>query len=506
MLKEKRNPYFPSSMKEATPLPNHSRYPQPKPRYALLVNPFYRKNPYNSFAKHVLTPSHSLLSIASSTPPEWEIRYWDENLLQGSPPYDPFPSVVGITVDCGGWARACELSAWYRSHGAKIIFGGSHVQSCPDELESHCDVLVLGEGVQVWPEILWDYEKGSLKKRYFGSYHKAFRDDPPPRRDIVSRRDFLTTASLIATRGCHNRCDFCILSTRGLVMPYLVRDPEDVAQEFISTGESYGVFIDNNLGSDRQYLKRLCQVLGSIGKIWSAAVSIDITDDPDLVREMSLGGCTGVFVGFETVKGRNLEEAHKRSPHPLDYARRVRIFHRYGIQVNGSFVLGFDHDDKTVFEKTVRWIEKNRLECATYHILTPYPNTPLFQRLEAEGRILHRNWDLYDSGHAVFRPLLMTPEELEAGYAWCYDRTFSLQSIWVRRPERIGDLPGYLAMSLLYKHANHLWPFIIKNRLTHLFWSPLVEAARKRRLHFRKGLLESEDTVKPFPVPVPPGV
>ena len=124
----------------------------------------------------------------------------------------------------------------------------------------------------------------------------------------------------------------------------------------------------------------------------------------------------------------------KKTPKTADYARRVRMLHDNGIQVNGSFVLGFDHDRKDVFARTAEWIEENRLECATFHILTPYPATPLFRQMEAEGRLLHRDWALYDTAHAVFRPKHMTPEELEQGYAWMYQRLFSHASIWRRRP------------------------------------------------------------------------
>lgn len=117
-------------------------------------------------------------------------------------------------------------------------------------------------------------------------------------------------------------------------------------------------------------------------KIWSAAVSIDVTDEPSLVREMALAGCTGVFIGFESLTGTNLDAARKKTPRPEDYARRVALLHDHGTQVNGSVVPGFDDDGPEVFERTVDWIERNRLECATFHILTPYPGTPLFLQME----------------------------------------------------------------------------------------------------------------------------
>jgi radical SAM superfamily enzyme YgiQ (UPF0313 family) len=402
-------------------------------RHALLINPFYPKDPHASFGKHVLTPSLALTSFGGATPPHWRLRYWDENLLQGPPPWRPFPEVVAITVHLTFARRAYALADWYRSRGAKVILGGLHVLSCPDEAASHADALAVGEGVHLWPEILADVEAGTLKPVYHGSYRRPYRDDPPPRRSILPRGSFLTTASLIATRGCHNRCGFCYLSTDGLHMPYLVRDPEQIVGEFRASGQPYGVFIDNNLGSRPEYLRRLCRALRPLNKIWSAAVTLDVTDDPAVVREMALAGCTGVFIGFESLSDENLADARKRCPRADDYARRVNLLHDNGIQVNGSFVLGFDHDRPDVFERTVDWIEANRLECATYHILTPYPGTPLFRQMESEGRLLHLDWERYDTAHVVFRPRHMTPVQLAAGYAYCYQRTFSHRSIWRRR-------------------------------------------------------------------------
>jgi radical SAM superfamily enzyme YgiQ (UPF0313 family) len=226
-----------------------------------------------------------------------------------------------------------------------------------------------------------------------------------------------------------------------------MRDPGQIAAEFEADDQPYGVFIDNNLGSNREYLRKLCHALRPLNKIWSAAVSIDVTDDPSLIRTMALAGCTGVFVGFESLTDENLTDARKKTPKTADYARRVRMLHENGIQVNGSFVLGFDHDGKDVFARTAEWVEENRLECSTFHILTPYPATPLFKQMEAEGRLLHRDWTLYDTAHAVFRPKHMSPEELEQGYAWIYERLFSHASIWRRRPEDWRAAAPYLAMS-----------------------------------------------------------
>lgn len=459
-----------------------------QPRYALLINPFYPKDPHASFGKHVLTPTLALTSVAAATPPHWQVRYWDENLLDGRPPFVPMPEVVGITVHLTFAKRAFELARWYRNRGSRVVLGGLHVLSCPEVCAPHADALALGDGVQLWPCILADIEAGDLQPKYAAAFDNDYWQDPAPRRSLLPRASFLTTTSLIATRGCHNRCGFCYLATDGLRMPYRMREPAQVAAEFAADGQPYAVFIDNNLGSNREYLRALCQALRPLNRIWSAAVSIDVTDDPGLVRAMAIAGCTGVFVGFESLTDENLAEARKKTPKAADYARRVRMLHENGIQVNGSFVLGFDHDRKNVFARTAAWIEENRLECATFHILTPYPATPLFRQMEAQGRLLHRNWELYDTSHAVFRPKHMLPEELEEGYAWMYRRLYSHSSIWRRRPVDWRAVPPYLAMSYLYKRSNRLWRLLIKYHLVHAVWRPLVEITRLRHIRFREEL------------------
>jgi len=252
------------------------------------------------------------------------------------------------------------------------------------------------------------------------------------------------------------------------------------------------VFIDNNLGSRKEYLRRLCRALQPLEIIWSAAVTIDVTDDPSLVREMALSGCTGVFLGLETLSDTNLVDSRKKTPRVADYARRIGIFHEVGIQVNGSFVFGFDDDGPDVFRRTVEWIEEQRLECATFHILTPYPGTPLFRRFEVEGRVLHREWEKYDTAHVVYEPRGMSPEQLTAGYEWCYRELFSHRSIWARRPTDWRAVPAYLAMSYLYKRSNRFWHAIIKRGWTARAWRPLIEISRRRHLRFRRRLAAGE--------------
>lgn len=493
---------LPRRFVEAPALPA-PRAGSPAPTSVLLINPFYPKDPHASFGKHVLTPTLALTSIAGATPPGWDLRYWDENLLQGPPPSTPVPQVVGITVHLTFKERAFALARHYRAMGSKVVLGGLHAISSPEECAPHADAVAIGDGVALWPRILNDVERGELAATYHADFANDYAGDPAPRRDLLPREGFLTTSSLNATRGCHNRCGFCYLATDGLRMPYRMRSPADLAAEIEADGQPYVVFTDNNLGSSKRYLMQLCEALAPLKIIWSAAVTIDVTDDPHLVRAMALSGCSGVFIGFESLTDENLSDMTKKTPRTEDYARRVRVLHEHGIQVNGSFVLGFDHDRRDVFARTAEWIEAQRLECATFHILTPYPKTPLYRQLEREGRILHHDHARYDTAHVVFRPKHMRPDELQTGYEWLYQRTFGHGSIWARRPEDPRAIPAYLAMAYLYKRANPIWEQLIARRLTHAVWRPIVELTRKRHLRFRAELARRPmDARGPIRLPV----
>src|SRR5882724_6124784 len=165
-MKAKRFYWLPRAMRVAPRLDQFLKTGPVRVRHALLINPFYPKDPHASFGKHVLTPTLALTSVAAATPPGWRVEYWDENLLQGRPPFTPMPEVVGISVHLTFARRAYELAAWYRARGARVVLGGLHVLSCPDEAAPHADALAVGDGVQLWPRILTDVERGTLAPRY----------------------------------------------------------------------------------------------------------------------------------------------------------------------------------------------------------------------------------------------------------------------------------------------------------------------------------------------------
>ena len=234
--------WLPKEMRVAAKL-NQPPIPVQEPRksYALLINPFYPKDPHASLGKHVLTPTlAATTSIAAATPVDWEVRYWDENLLQGPPPSEPFPEVVGITVHLTFALRAYELARWYRERGAKVVLGGLHVMACADEAGPHADALALGEGVQIWGQILRDVAAGKLEPVYRGNYREPYA--PRSRCRAFARLGsgapgFLTTTSLIATRrDVITAANFATSRPGWLAhMPYQMRwNVEQIAAEFRS--------------------------------------------------------------------------------------------------------------------------------------------------------------------------------------------------------------------------------------------------------------------------------
>jgi radical SAM superfamily enzyme YgiQ (UPF0313 family) len=463
---------------------------QQKPRVGeiLLINPRYAKNPCSSAGRHALTPSLALPLLAAATPPEYRVRLFDENLAWGDAPLHPLPEVVGITVHTAFARRAYALADRYRRHGVRVVLGGLHVTALPDEARFHADAVVVGDGVPVWVEVLAGLRNGSLRGGTVvrGSFvSPTYASSPLPRREILPRGAFLTEAAIIATRGCTSRCGFCYLATSGLRCPYQQRPVEQVLAEIDAIGEPYVVFTDNNLMADPRYGHELVRGLRERRLIWSAAVTIDVARDPSLVAAMGASGCQGVFIGLETLEDANLVEQRKRTLRPSRYHEAIRLLHDHGIEVNGSFVFGFDHDGPDVFDRTLEFIVSERLECATFHILTPYPRTPLFETLEAQGRILTRDWTLYDTAHAVFSPARMTPEQLEEGYRRCYRQLYSWPTILARHPraattgQTLLRSAAYLAMTLLYKKWDGLFRIAVPLRLTHALWHPLVALHRE---------------------------
>ena len=203
-----------------------------------------------------------------------------------------------------------------------------------------------------------------------------------------------------------------------------------------------------------------------MGRLWQAAGTVKSVLQPGLLEAAAASGLRSLFVGFETISAANLRDHDKRQNLDRDYGAAVRRLHDLGVMVNASFVFGMDDDDPSVFERTVEWAVANGVETATFHILTPYPGTGLFRRMEAQGRILHRDWDRYDTRHTVFRPARMTPDQLEDGYWRAYRDFYSGRNIWrgASTKSTVTGRARHVAYAAGWKKFERAWDTVIANK------------------------------------------
>lgn len=415
--------------------------------------PHYRLIKYSEF------PPLGLMTIAGLTPDNWEITLRDENVESSE--IDGEMDLVGIQAYISSAARAYELAGKWRSRGAKVVLGGLHPTSMPEEAAAHADAVCIGPAETVWREILEDFENGRLRKFYRGQCEGSAALAPIPRRDLMNPRAYLVPHTMVASRGCPHSCDFCYKRSFWGPVYYEQRPMADIDRELSMVNDHLVFFLDDNLLGSRRFARALFEVLRGSGIVWQAAASLDVARDRRYLDEAYRAGCRSLFLGFESLSPENMWNNNKPVNATADYAEICRRFHDAGIMINGSFMFGFDWDGPDVFERTVEFADRNKILTASFHILTPLPGTTAFERLEAEGRLLHRDWKLYDTYHAVFRPRRMTPGQLDAGLVLAKRRFGEYGSIL----RRSLGLPGSLkriAYNLAWMKVDPLWIAIIR--------------------------------------------
>lgn len=386
------------------------------------------------------------------------------------------PDLVVIQVYITSAYRAYELADHYRRKGAHVCLGGLHVTSLPDEAARHADTIFLGPGEDTWPAFLADFRAGHPGKVY-RSRIRTLIDVPAIRRDLIKRHLYLVPNSIVVSRGCPHTCDFCYKEAffKGGKSFYTQTVDEALAEiERLPGRHLY--FLDDHLFGNPHFAAALFDGMKGMGRLWQAAGTVKSVLAPGLLEKAADCGLRSLFVGFETISPANLREHHKYQNLNRDYSAAIRRLHDLGVMVNGSFVFGMDDDDNTTFARTVEWAITQGIETATFHILTPYPDTGLRQRLESQNRILHNDWDLYDTRHTVFRPLKMTPEELETGYWWAYREFYRWGSIFrgAQTKEDWTESLRHIAYAGGWKKFEPMWDWAIRaKRVTQLL--PLLE-------------------------------
>jgi len=385
-------------------------------------------SPYWRPIKYSLFPPLGLATLAAYLAADDEAVLEDEHVAPLR--FDDRPDLVVIQVYITNARRAYRLADAYRARGSFVALGGLHVTSLPDEAAAHADAIFLGPGEQTFPQFLQDFRRGSPARRYVSTSGRTLDRIPPIRRDLIERRRYLVANSIVVTRGCPQHCDFCYKDAffDGGRSFYTQR-VDDALAEIDRLPGRHLYFLDDHLLGDARFAAALFDGMRGMRRLFQGAATVDSILRGNLIEWAAEAGLRSIFVGFETLTPANLASSNKRQNLGRDYSAVAKRLHDLGIMINGSFVFGMDDDGTDVFKRTVEWAVEHGITTATFHIQTPYPGTRLFARMEAEGRILTRDWDKYDTRHVVYRPARLHPVALKAGYDWAYREFYKWSSI-----------------------------------------------------------------------------
>ena len=388
--------------------------------------------------------------LAAFAPSHWTVLHIDEAVRPVD--FEMQADLVAITFHTPSAPHTYALAARFRERGIPVVLGGPHVTLMPDEAQAHADVIFVGEAESHWPQFLRDFESGRHGQRYCSTESPTLEQAPMSRKDLFHRRDH-AGGVLFATRGCTHRCDFCTIAVM-YQSGVRKRPVAAVAEEYGSFSGKVIILWDDNIAGDVEYAKTLFQALTPHRKWWTSQASIHAAQDGEFLELAARSGCKQLFVGLESISQASVNEVHKGFNRVADYARAIERIHSHGIAVQAGIVFGFDNDTQAIFGETLDFLEAAGVQNATFNILTPFPGTRLHQRLEAEGRIVTRDWSKYNGrADVVFRPRQMSPEELLAGYQYANRRFYSWTSVCRRLSRSPVELSWTLPLNLAYAFA-----------------------------------------------------
>jgi radical SAM superfamily enzyme YgiQ (UPF0313 family) len=420
------------------------------------TGPFWRPIKYSLF------PPLGLATLAGYLRDDDDVEIQDEHVERLN--LDDEPDLVVIQVYITSAYRAYRLADHYRRRGAHVALGGLHVTSLPEEAAQHADTIFLGPGEDTWPQFLPDFRAG-CPGRIYRSHERTLAAVPPIRRDLIKRRLYHVPNSIVVSRGCPHVCDFCYKEAffEG-GRSFYTQTVDAALAEIERLPGRHLYFLDDHLFGDRRFATALFDGMRGMRRLWQAAGTVNAVLAPGLLERAVEAGLRSLFVGFESLTPANLVEQRKYQNLRRDYATAIRRLHDLGVMINASFVFGMDADDGAVFERTVTWAIEHGIETATFHILTPYPGTALYRRLADQGRITIHDWDQYDTRHTVFRPALMSPDELERGYWRAYRDFYRWGSIARGATAHDDVLSGlrHLAYAAGWKKFEPLWDLVIR--------------------------------------------
>jgi radical SAM superfamily enzyme YgiQ (UPF0313 family) len=420
---------------------------------------------YKFFSRFLLSKKYfsyllAIPTLASLTPPEHEVRVFDENIEEID--YDWGADLVGISVRTMFADRAYGIAERFRKRGVKVVLGGIHPSMCPEEALAHCDTVVVGEAESVWRKLLEDAEGSKLERTYRAETLADLTAWPAPARAALSKDKYFSDI-VQTTKGCPFHCEFCSVYSfdgqkiRNKTVDQVVKEIVEISGATAKYKRKSIFFADDNIIANKAFARKLFIALKPYNLNWSCQASINIAEEDELLRLMKACGCGAVLIGFESISKENLSRMDKGVNLKHDYLESIKRVQSHGILVHGSFILGYDFDTRDSFDELIDFIRESKLLMPLINILTPFPGTKLFDRLQKEGRILHKEWNRYDGKNVVFKPLGMTPDELSDGYKRVIKEIYSFGSI----KEKL----NYYWDIDFWKHSNEIDPIRFKYRV-----------------------------------------
>jgi radical SAM superfamily enzyme YgiQ (UPF0313 family) len=405
-------------------------------------------------------PGLTLPMLAAVTPADVSITIVNETVHDI--PYDRRWDLVGLTGMGSGVVRAWQIADEFRRRQVPVVMGGIAASLARPEMSlAHADSLVLGEAEETWPRVLADAAAGRLRSVYPMERRPPIESLPLPRFDLLDRAKLGPWRPVQATRGCPFPCTFCSVTAffgggyRKRPVAEVVRDVRHAKAH----GTRHIAFIDDNIAVDFRYSAELFEALVPERIVWMSQCSLHIAERPELLRLARRSGCRLLSFGIESTSAESLAPIEKEWNRPERYREAIAAIRRHGIDVSTEMIVGLDGDDPSVFERTYRFIVDNRISVPRVHIMTPVPGTPLYDRMEREGRLLSSDFGRFSGGQVVFRPLSIRPEELQDGYWRLYQRLFTWPGIvrrLARNPARLGPFMRAFVTGVNLHYRRHV--------------------------------------------------
>jgi radical SAM superfamily enzyme YgiQ (UPF0313 family) len=390
-------------------------------------------------------PSLGLSLLAALTPPDIGVKIINEECEKID--FSEAIDMVGISCLTPSAPRAYELADRFREKGITVVMGGVHVSAMPEEAVEHADSVVIGEAENIWPKLLEDYKGGSLKKFYKADGLMDLTHLPFPRRELLNKKIYISTNVVQASRGCPQGCEFCSVG-RFFGEKTRFRPVEEVIEEIKGMDKKkFLFFTDDNLISNPAYLKKLLTALIPLKRKWVGEASWTIGHNLELLKLMKKSGCLGLLIGFESIRKQPHTKKTSLSRDPKKaYMKTIENLQKNRIAVCGTLIFGFDNDDFSSFDETLRFCIEADMDVAQFSSLIPFPGTPLFERLTREGRLLTRDWSkfTYEPPGKVFHPKNMTCDELEKNIGRIYREFYSYRRLL---PKLIKTLIRYRSLA-----------------------------------------------------------